>query len=135
MTLAPFPDPERAVADLLGDLVQASYPGARTLATIQSGKFPAVRVIRQPGGSRDRVTDRSVISVAVFAKDADSAKSIAEQCCQRLARGPFLSDVSFQTQHGRIDGATVDQAPQMVTASDVTAVQCATATYTISMRR
>lgn len=135
MTLAPFPDPELAVCDLLADLVQAAYPGSRTLTTINSGKLPALRAVRQAAGASDRVTDTSVISIAVFAGDAATAKSVAEQVRQRLTRGPFLSDVSFRTDHGRIDRAAVEQVPQLVTSPDVTAVQCSAGSYRVSMRR
>lgn len=125
----PFPDSKAAVAGLLADLVAVTYTGARTLASIQSGKLPAVRVMRT-GGADDRITDVSALSVAVFAKDADSAEGIAEACRQRLAIGSGIP-----TAAGLIDRAETLSGPQLVTSPDVAVVQCVTASYRISMRR
>lgn len=127
--LAPFADPQQALADLLGDLAAVAYAGARTLAAIQAGKTPAIRVNRT-GGTDDLVTDISVMAVTVFAKDAATALSTAEACRQRLT-----SDRCFGTAHGMIDRAVTLSAPQLVTSPDVAATQCATASYQISMRR
>ncbi|HEX4018181.1 MAG TPA: hypothetical protein VHX15_15710 [Frankiaceae bacterium] len=127
--LAPFSDPQMAVADLLGDLAAVAYAGARTLTSIQAGKTPAIRVNRT-GGADDLVTDISVMAVTVFAKDAATAMSTAEACRQRLT-----SDMCLGTANGTIDRAVTLSAPQLVTSPDMAVTQCATASYQISMRR
>lgn len=129
--LAPFPDPQQAVADVSGAVagVAVSYAGSRTLAAIKAGKLPAVRAVRTGDAGSDRYTDRSAVSVAVFAGDAGTALSLAQSCQQELmVRG-------IGTAHGLIDLAETLDGPRLVTSPDVTAVQCATASYRVSMRR
>jgi hypothetical protein len=131
--LGPYPDARAAVIDVLADLVAASYAGPATLASIQAGSLPAVRVTRT-GGSDDGFTDTSDIAVAVFAGDATAAWSVAQACHQRLT-SLRLSGNNQGTPDGLIDHVQVTQSPQLVTASDTVAVQAATAAYQISMRR
>lgn len=136
--LAAFPDSAKVVANLLGALaaVEAAYAGPRTLAVIMAGKLPAVRAMRTGGGrirstgESDRITDRPLVSVAVFAGDADTAVDLAMQCEQALT-----SERGITTAYGLIDMAEAIQGAQLVTSPDVTAVQCVTATYRVSMRR
>ena len=131
--LGPYPDARLAVIDVLSGLVAASYPGPCTLATIQAGKMPAVRVTRSGGGD-DGVTDTSDITLTVFAGDAGTAWSAAQACHQRLT-SLRLSGNDQGTPHGLIDHVGVTASPELVTASDTVAVQAATAAYQIDMRR
>ena len=130
--LAPFPDPERAVGDLLGDLA-AGGAGNKTYTSLQSGPLPYIRV-RRTAGTDDEITDSATVDVSVFAADATEAKSVAESCRQRLISGPFAG-TTFITAHGRIDRAVTDVAPQLVTATDSANLQLAVASYRITMRR
>ena len=131
--LGPYPDARLAVIDVRTGLAAAAYAGPRTLAGIQAGKMPALRVTRT-GGSDDGVTDTSDISVAVFAGDADTAWSTAQACHQRLT-SLRLSGNDQGTADGLIDHVGVTQSPELVTASDSVAVQVATCSYQIMMRR
>lgn len=129
---APFPDPERAVGDLLGSLA-AGGTGNKTYTSLQDGPLPYIRLNRT-GGSDDGVTDESVISVGVFAPDTDTAKSVADLARQRLTCGPFAG-TSFRTDHGRIDRALTELAPMSVPTTDSANLALVTASYRITMRR
>jgi hypothetical protein len=128
--LAPFPDAEQAVCDLLADLVTVTYPGQRSLATIRAGQLPALRAVRT-GGTDDEFTDSPVVAVAVFTDDPGSAKTIMEAVRQRA--------VSLRTAaaagSGVFDGAVTVTGPLLVTPQDATVTQCATASFRFSMRR
>lgn len=139
--LGPFPNAAKAVAALLGGVagVAASYYGPRPLQVIQAGKMPAVRVMHsgsgaprsRGGGSADRVTDTSYLSVAVFAGDPDTAAAVAESCRQLLT-----SDRGVTAPGGvLIDLAELMQSPELLTSPDSALPQCVTAGYIISMRR
>lgn len=132
--LAPFSDPAAAVADVLANLVTVTYAGPRTLAAIQAGQLPAVRVIRN-GGSDDLVTDTALVSVAVFAGDATAALSVAEACRQRLISGPFGAGSGFATAGGCVDHAATLSSPQLATDPSAAVTQCVTASYRVTMRR
>lgn len=122
--LASFPDVERAVGDLVGDLGTA---GSETNITLQS-TLPYIRV-RRLGGSDNRVTDAARVDVHVYDKDATAAKVIAEQVRQRLISGPST------TTHGVIDRAWTEVGPQTIPADDTANIRQVVATYRISMRR
>ena len=127
--LAPFPDAEQAVCDLLADLVTVTYAGQRSLATIRAGQLPALRAVRT-GGTDDVFTDSPVVAVAVFGDDADGVKTIMEAARQRA--------VSLRTAAGDsspFDGAVTLTGPQLVTPQDATVTQCATASFRFSIRR
>lgn len=131
MTLPGYPDVAHAVCDLLADLVTGA--DIETPADLQS-QVPWIRVTRT-GGSSDRVTDRANLSVDVFASGATEASSIAEQVRQRLINGPFRSDVSFRTDHGQVDLATVAVGPQLLPPTDSDNLRLVTASYNVSVRR
>ena len=133
MDLGPYPDARLAVIDVLCDLVAAAHTGPRTLAAIQAGKLPAVRVTCT-GAADDMVTQTSDIALAVFAGDCDTAWATAQACHQRLT-SLRLAGNDQGTAEGLIDHVAVTQAPELVTAADSTAVQAATAAYQIDMRR
>jgi hypothetical protein len=122
--LAVFPDVERAVGDLVGDLGTA---GSETSITLQSS-LPYIR-IRRLGGSDDRVTDAARVDVHVYDTNATDAKAIAGQIRQRLISGPSV------TTHGIIDRAWTEVGPQMIPADDTADIRQVVATYRISMRR
>lgn len=133
--LGVFSDPAAAVADVLAGLVQAIYSGPKSLAGIQAGVMPAVRVSRT-GGSDDLVNDTASLKVDVFAPDAATALSVARQCQQVLLSGPFVTGgPSFATEDGCIDRASTLSAPQLATDPDAAVTQCVTASYRIWMRR
>jgi hypothetical protein len=122
--LAPFPDVERAVGDLVTGLGTA---GSETNITLQS-TLPYIR-IRRLGGSDDRVTDAARVDVHVYDTNATSAKEISEQIRQRLISGPSM------TAHGVIDRAWTEIGPQTIPADDTADIRQVVATYRISMRR
>lgn len=130
--LTAFADPAAAVADLLAPFA-AGGAGPRTYATLQAGPLPYIRV-RRTGGSDDEITDTAVIDVSVFASDAATAVTVAEQCRQRLISAS-LAGAGLDTAHGTIDQARTDIAPQLVTPPDLQVLQCAPASYRITMRR
>lgn len=127
--LAPFPDPERALGDLLADL---GTTGNKTTVTLQD-TLPYIR-IRRTGGSDDEITDSATVSADVFAADADAAKALAERIRARLISGPFAG-TSFRTGHGVIDRAATAVAPQLIPATDSANLALAVASYRITMRR
>lgn len=139
--LGPWPNAAKAVAGLLGAVsgMAVSYSGPRTLAVIQSGKMPAVRVMHAGGsqarvtrhGYPDRVTDTTYLAVAVFAGDADTASALAESCRQVLTseRGVTCPDGTL------VDLAETMQSPELVTSPDSALPQCVTAAYIVTMRR
>jgi hypothetical protein len=122
--LAPFPDVERAVGDIVADLGTA---GSETNITLQAN-LPYIR-IRRLGGSDDRITDAARVDVHVYATDATTAKSVAGQLQQRLISGPSV------TTHGVIDRAWTEVGPQTIPAADTANIRQVVATYRISMRR
>lgn len=130
MTLPGFPDAERAVCDLLADLGTC---GDETPKALQS-TLPYIRVTRT-GGADDLVTDKANISVDVFAASKSDAKDIAEQVRQRLILGPYRSDTSFRTDHGRVDKARTLSGPLPVPPTDSDNLRLVTASYEISVRR
>lgn len=134
MTSGPFPDPEAALADLLGDLAEAVYAGTQTLAAVTAGKLPAIRIKSTPG-TDDRVTQVTPVSIDVFAPDRATAWSVAAAVRDRLLGGPFASPVSWVTAHGRIDRARTIQAPTPLIPPNAALPQCTTASYRISTRR
>jgi hypothetical protein len=127
-----FPDPELAVIDAVSARFAAgiTYAGARTLVSIQAGKMPAVRARRTGDAGSDEITDRSLIELAVFAEDADTAKSLAEGCRQDLVTEPGIS-----TGHGLIDFVRQDDGPRLATSPDTPQRQAVTSVYAVSMRR
>jgi hypothetical protein len=130
VTLPGFPDAERAVCDLLGDLGTC---GSETPKALQS-ELPYIRVNRT-GGSDDLVTDTANVSVDVFAASLDDAKRVAEACRQRFILGPYRSDASFRTDHGQIDKAKTLSAPLPIPPTDSDNLRLVTASYEISVRR
>lgn len=124
VVLAPFPDVERAVGDLVAGLGTA---GSETNITLQS-TLPYIR-IRRLGGSDNRITDAARVDVHVYDADATAAKTIAERVRQRLISGPST------TAHGIIDRAWTEIAPQTIPADDTADIRQVVATYRISMRR
>lgn len=122
--LAPFPDAERLVAGLLGDL---GTTGTETGPGLQDS-LPYIRV-RRTGGGDDRITDTADVEVAVFDSDATAAKTLAEQIRQVLTAGPA------RTSYGQLDRARATLGPQTIPATDSATLRLVTATYTISVRR
>ena len=122
--LAPFPDVERAVGDLVAGL---GTTGSETNITLQS-TLPYIR-IRRLGGADDGITDAARVDVHVYDTDATSAKAIAEQVRQLLISGPSV------TAHGIIDRARTEIGPQTIPADDTADIRQVVATYRVSLRR
>lgn len=120
----PFPDAERAVADVLAALGNV---GTETGADLQQ-KVPYI-LVRRVGGVDNRITDAARIDVLVHAADRTTAKSIAEQARQLLLTGRRA------TPHGILDHAVTEVGPQVLPVVDTDGLRMAQATYRISMRR
>ena len=125
MILAPFSDAERATGDLLSSL---GTTGSETPLTLQSS-VPYIRLTRT-GGADDRITDTATVSVDVFAPDAGTAKSVAEQ-----VRALLLAAEGAPTAHGVIDSARTVTGPFVTPATDTDNLRLAAASYRITMRR
>lgn len=132
-TLTAYPDVAHAVCDLLASLPGVNGADIETPKNLQS-QVPWIRVTRT-GGTSDRITDTATLVVDVFAAGATQAQAIANQALQRLIRGPFLSDVSFRTEHGQVDRARVNVSPALLPPTDSDNLRLVTATYTVSVRR
>lgn len=131
--LPAYPDPERAVGDLLAALVAGGAVGSETPKGLQS-LVPYIRITRT-GGSDNLVTDTATISVDVFAADLDDAKDIAGQALQILTTPVSLGGVPKQTDHGTIDTAVTDVGPQTLPPADSDNLRLVVASYRVSMRR
>jgi len=131
VTLTVYPDVAHAVCDLIAGL--ANGADIETPADLQS-QVPWIKVTRT-GGASDRITDTATLVIDVFAAGATEAWDIAKQVLERLIRGPFLSDVSFRTDHGQVDKARVNVAPALTPPTDSDNLRLVTATYTVSVRR
>ena len=123
VTLAPFPDVERILGDLLADL---GTVGSETNIDLQT-RLPYIRVHRI-GGTDDRVTDATRVDIDVYATDATAGKTLTETIRQRLISGPSA------TAHGIIDRAWTESGPQTAPTDDPNLRRVIT-TYRISIRR
>ena len=121
--LAGFPDVERILGDLLGDL---GTVGSETNIDLQS-QLPYIRVHRI-GGADNRITDASRVDIDVYTADATAGKALAETIRQRLTVGPSA------TTHGVIDRAWTESGPQTAPTDDPNLRRVIT-TYRISFRR
>ena len=121
--LTAFPDVERVLGDLLGDL---GTVGSETATDMQS-HLPFIRV-RRVGGTDDRFTDATRVDIDVYAIDATTAKALTEITRQRLISGPST------TAHGIIDRAWTESGPQTAPTDDQNIRRVIT-TYRISLRR
>lgn len=121
--LAAFPDVERILGDLLGDL---GTVGSETSIDLQA-VLPFIRV-RRVGGTDNRFTDATRVDIDVYDTDATAAKELTETIRQRLISGPSL------TAHGVIDRAWTESGPQTAPSDDQNVRRVIT-TYRISMRR
>lgn len=85
--MAPFPDVERALLDLIAPLLgSAEQTGTETPADLQQ-RLPFGRVTRV-GGPDDGISDRAVVDVDVFAATRSQAYDIAESVRQLLLAAP-----------------------------------------------
>lgn len=116
--LTGFRDLERVVGDLVGDL---GTPGNQTPADL-TDHLPFVR-IQRIGGDGDQLTDRSRLTIDVYAASATAAKTTAETIRQRLLDAPYP-----------IDRTVTEVGPHIITDADP-AVHVVTATYRLSARR
>ena len=121
--LAAWPDVERVLGDLLGDL---GTVGSETNIDLQS-QLPYIR-IRRVGGTDNRITDATRVDIDVYAADATTAKAITGVAQQRLISGPSA------TTHGVIDRAWTESGPQTAPTDDQNIRRVIT-TYRISLRR
>lgn len=123
---ASYPDIELVLADLLGSFGDA---GPETPASLQSD-VPYIRITRTGDAGSDRVTDRAVVSIDVFAASLDTAKDTAGQVRQLL-----IAPGAKATDHGQLDYARLNTGPMAVPPTDSDNLRLVTAGYTVSMRR
>jgi len=120
--LAPFPDVESAVMDLVTDL--------GTTGTVSDTELldhlPFIRVGRI-GGNDDLITDRPRLTIDVFTETRAEAFTISGTIQQRLISGP--SKVGTVV----LDVAATLNGPQEIPWSP--AVRRYSATYQVSVRR
>lgn len=121
-----YPDVERVLADALSGFGTC---GTETPSTLQSD-LPYIRLTRTGDAGSDRVTDRAVVSVDVFAANADDAKSTAAQIRQLLLWG-----LPVETDHGQLDWARLGTGPSLLPPTDSDNLRLVTSGYTVSMRR
>lgn len=121
--LAGFPDVERMLGDLLGDL---GTVGSETDINLQAS-LPYIRVHRI-GGADNRITDAARVDIDVYTTDASAGKTLTETIRQRLTGGPSA------TAHGVIDRAWTESGPQTAPTDDPNLRRVIT-TYRISFRR
>lgn len=124
--LAPYPDVEKVLGELLAPFGTC---GSETPLDLQS-ELPYIRVARTGDWGSDRVTDRSIVSVDVFAADADDAKAIAAQVQQLLLTGLPAPTALGDLDYGRSGGG-----PFLVPPTDSDNLRQVTASYNVSMRR
>lgn len=121
--LAPFPDIEAAVIELLTDLGTADVQTPSDLA----GNLPFIRV-RSLGGSGDRWNDKPHVDIDVFAVKRTDARTTAELARQRLLSFPHT------LSHCVIDTVDVANSPQEVPWAN-TDIRLIAASYTVTARR
>lgn len=121
--LAPFPDMEAALIELVQDLATADVETPSVLDDV----LPFIRVTRI-GGNDDFFTDSGRMDVDVFASQRTQASSLARTVRQRLGKGAVvLSDCV-------IDTVTTDVSPNEVPWGNPT-IKLFTASYRITARR
>lgn len=117
-----FPDTEKAVHELLGDLATVYLH----LVYQFEESLPALHVY-QVGGSERSVFRADRIVVDAFAAGRDAAKSLASAAHSRLTSGPH------NTTHGDLDLVEVEVAPHGVPYASDTVNQF-TAVYRVHTR-
>jgi hypothetical protein len=128
---APFRDETQAVLNIIkayfaaaGPQQRTIYTGDRTPTTFE-GKLPFIRADRVGGATRDRVSDRPVVDVDVYASTRSDAKAIAQLVEQLLMSAPHP-----------IDNCAVLMAPQRVEWAEGTGdIRRFYASYHLSLRR
>ncbi len=125
--LAPFPDAELVVMDLLSTI------GTTVAATGEDITGPTI-LIQRVGGSDDGVTDRPVIQVVCLAPDRHQAWGMARQaqqvilaCGGTVVTGEFVTDVL-------IDSARTVTPPDQVPDKN-NALRPVAAQYRLGLRR
>jgi len=126
VTLASFPDVELMLCDLLSGI---GTTGTETPQALES-EVPYIRVTRTGDAGSDRITDRALVSVAVFAANATDAKAAAAQARQLLVTG-----LPAQTAHGLIDWAWADSGPSLLPPTDSDNLRLVVSGYTVMTRR
>lgn len=131
--LAPFPDVESALVDLLTDLVghpddvDTVIPDDLQARVFATPPRPVIR-IRCIGGSDDVISDYPRVDIEVFASTRAAGQPLAEAIRQRMIYG------GHRTAHGVIDRAITEVRPQEIPYDDPD-VRRWSATYRVSMRR
>ena len=127
--MGPFPDAEQVLVDLLAPFGQAcTYLPVDHKGDFDVTKMPVIWITRN-GGSRDEITDRPILQVAVFARKRSASAGIAEQC-----REAVLNSVNR-----KIAGALVDAAREVTGVTQLPDIdplnRMVQATYQLSFRR
>lgn len=131
--LAPFPDVEQALMDLLQDLVvEPDDVGVIIPVDLQARVLgdPTRHVIRVRviGGNDSRFIDFSRVDIETFGPDRATTLPLAETIRQRLISKPRA------TAFGVIDRAETEVRPQEIPYED-SDIRRISATYRLSMRR
>lgn len=85
---ARFPDAEQFMVDLLTPFGYAcTFLPVNDEGKFDESRMPIIWVTRN-GGTRDDITDRPIMSVAVFAKTRKVTNDIAEQCREAVLDAP-----------------------------------------------
>ena len=130
---APFPDFQRAAAQLLADLPGLSASkvgGVRPPAEQLKARLPFVATYRI-GWPSDSITDNALMVLDVFTESYAVGAPLAERCAQALAATPLV--LTLDGKVVVIDSA-ITPRPSEVPFGD-SAVRLWTATYTWSARR
>lgn len=121
--LAPFPNVEAVLMDLLSDL---GTTDTDTPPDLQS-QLPFIRIKRATGGD-SMFFDSPHVTIDAFDATYDEAQSLAESIRQRLIRGPHVQ------APGVLDGVTTDSGPAEIPWGD-TGIRRFVASYAVSTRR
>lgn len=97
--LAPFPDAETVVMDLLAQV-------APTVTATPADFTPPLIRVQRVGGSDDRITDMPRVEVACYGADRPQAWQLIEQC-RRVILGSYGTTVDGVL----IDSARTDNPP------------------------
>lgn len=125
---AGFADVEDVVMAMLGDLAAT--------VTVPPAKFspPLIQVTRV-GGVDDGLTDRPLVYLACFGATYPAAKTLAEQCRQRILAAGCTAVALPGYPHGVLIDRTGTVAPPAELPADNPELRLKTATYRLELRR
>lgn len=120
--LAPFPDIEKAMVELLGGV-------ASTVTITPAGFSPPLVQVQRIGGEDDGITDYPAVQVTCFGSSRAQAWQMAEQCRQLI----------LASQCEEPGGVLIDFARTITPSQQIpdpnTDLRVVTATYRLGLRR